>query len=286
MNFRVFKFSLMLIIVVFLTAFSHFRQSKSHIDLNNIKIIDSEFKFISKDSVNKLLKQINSNLSTHMKRDLNLKLYENALDNNDLIKKANVSINLEKILQVSLVERDPVFRILNKNSYVDNKGNITQTDTRFVSIQTRDVTNKFGGGVYEQALKNPNIKLGRYGITGKELTEVFDANDGALRRTIKDGQKFDENFQDYLAFEVIRHKLNRMNSIRGMSVQGGEVTTKLTTFSVDEQEALNELFPRLKSYTMSQLQNLTPQIAKVILSDLEKGIKPEKSTKRTGRFKR
>ena len=169
---------------------------------------------------------------------------------------------------------------------VDNQGNITQTDRRFVSIQTRDVTNKFGGGVYEQALKNPNIKLGRYGITGKELTEVFDANDGALRRTIKDGQKFDENFQDYLAFEVIRHKLNRMNSIRGMSVQGGEVTTKLTTFSVDEQEALNELFPRLKSYTMSQLQNLTPQIAKVILSDLEKGIKPEKSTKRTGRFKR
>lgn len=174
---------------------------------------------------------------------------------------------------------------------VDDKGNITQTDRRFVSIQTRDVTNKFGGGVYEQALKNPNMKLGRYGITGKELTEVFDANPdqtgrGALLRTIKDGQKFDENFQDYLAFEVIRHKLNRMNSIRGMSVQGGEVTTKLTTFSVDEQEALNELFPRLKSYSMSQLQNLTPQIAKVILSDLEKGIKTEKPKKQTGRFKR
>ena len=32
--------------------------------------------------------------------------------------------------------------------------------------------------------------------------------------------------------------------------------------------------------------NLTPQIAKVILSDLEKGIKPEKPKKRTGRFKR
>lgn len=174
---------------------------------------------------------------------------------------------------------------------VDDKGNITQTDRRFVSIQTRDVTNKFGDGVYEQALKNPNMKLGRYGITGKELTEVFDANPdqtgrGALLRTIKDGQKFDENFQDYLAFEVIRHKLNRMNSIRGMSVQGGEVTTKLTTFSVDEQEALNELFPRLKSYSMSQLQNLTPQIAKVILSDLEKGIKTEKPKKQTGRFKR
>ena len=140
---------------------------------------------------------------------------------------------------------------------VDNKGNITQTDRKFVSIQTRDVTNKFGGGVYEQALKHPSMKLGRYGITGKELTEVLDANDGALKRLITDGQKFDENFQDYLAFEVIRHKLNRMNSIRGMSVQGGEVTTKLTTFSPAEQEALNELFPRLKNYTMSQLHNLS-----------------------------
>ena len=130
------------------------------------------------------------------------------------------------------------------------------------------------------------MKLGRYGITGKELTELFDANDGALKRLIPEGQKFDENFQDYLAFELIRHKLNRMNSIRGMSVQGSEVTTKLTTFSPAEQEALNELFPRLKNYTMSQLHNLTPQIAKVILSDLEKGIKPEKPKKQTGRFKR
>ena len=165
---------------------------------------------------------------------------------------------------------------------VDKFGNITQTDRQFVSIQTRDVTNKFGGGVYEVSLKNPDMKLGRYGITGKELTEVFDANDGALRKTIKDGQKFDENFQDYLAFEVIRHKLNRMNSIRGMSIQGGAVVTKLTTFSLDEQEALNELFPRLRSYSMSQLQNLTPQIAKVILSDLEKGIKAPKRDQTEG----
>ena len=168
---------------------------------------------------------------------------------------------------------------------VDSAGNISP-DRRFVSVQTRDVTNQFGGGVYEQALKHPSMKLGRYGITGKELTELFDANDGALKRLIPEGQKFDENFQDYLAFELIRHKLNRMNSIRGMSVQGSEVTTKLTTFSPAEQEALNELFPRLKNYTMSQLHNLTPQIAKVILSDLEKGIKPEKPKKQTGRFKR
>ena len=169
---------------------------------------------------------------------------------------------------------------------VDAQGNIEQTDRRFVSVQTRDVINRFGGGVYEQSLKHPNMKLGRYGITGKELTELFDANNGALKRIIPEGQKFDANFQDYLAFELIRYKLNRMNSIRGMSVQGGEVTTKLTTFSPQEQEAVNELFPRLKTYTMAQLHNLTPQIAKVILSDLEKGITKEEPTKRTGRFKR
>ena len=131
MNFRVFKFSIMLILVAFLTVFSHIRHSMSYIDLKNIKLIESELKFISKDSVNKLLKQINSDLSTQMKRDLNLNLYENALENNDLIKKANVSINLENTLQVSLVERDPVFRILNKNSYVDDKGNIMPLSKTF-----------------------------------------------------------------------------------------------------------------------------------------------------------
>ena len=131
MNFRVFKFLLMFVTIVILTVFSHIRHSKGYVNLNNIKLIESQFKFISIDSVNKLLKQINPNLSTHTKRDLNLKLYENVLNNNDLIEKADVSINLENTIQVSLVERDPVFRILNKDSYIDSNGSFMPLSTVF-----------------------------------------------------------------------------------------------------------------------------------------------------------
>lgn len=131
MNFRVFKFSLILVTVVVLTVFSHIRHSNGYVNLNNIKLIESQLKFISMDSVNKLLKQINPNLSTHLKRDLNLRIYENVLNNNDLIEKADVSINLENTIQVSLVERDPVFRILNKESYIDRKGGSMPLSTVF-----------------------------------------------------------------------------------------------------------------------------------------------------------
>ena len=165
------------------------------------------------------------------------------------------------------------------NFTVDKKGNIEQQGRRFVSIQTRNALN-----VYEQAEKHPNMKLGRYAITGKQYKELLDANDGELKRIVeREGYKFDENFQDYLAFELARHNLSRMNSIRGMSVEGGSVVSKLLTLSPNEQEALNELFPRLKQYSALQLHNLMPQIANVVLTEVQKTQKPKK---RTGRFKR
>jgi len=165
------------------------------------------------------------------------------------------------------------------NFTVDKFGNIEQQGRRFVSIQTRNALN-----VYEQAEKHPNMKLGRYGITGKQYKELLDANDGELKRIVeREGYKFDENFQDYLAFELARHNLSRMNSIRGMSVEGGAVVSKLLTLSPNEQEALNELFPRLKQYSALQLHNLMPQIANVVLTEVQKTQKPKK---RTGRFKR
>ena len=156
--------------------------------------------------------------------------------------------------------------------------------TRRVSIQQRDVKD-----VYDAAKAHPNMIIGKYGITGADLVEVFDYNDGALLKTIAilpdskfETKKFDENYQDYLAFEVIRFKLNKMQSIRGMKVEGGKFATDLTHFSPDELTALNEIFPRLATYKMSQLQNLAPQIANIILEDVEKEIKkqPKKRTRR------
>ena len=73
-----------------------------------------------------------------------------------------------------------------------------------------------------------------------------------------------------------------MQSIRGMKVEGGKFSTDLTHFSPDELEALNEVFPRLATYKMSQLQNLAPQIANIVINEVAKETKkqPKKRTRR------
>ena len=98
--------------------------------------------------------------------------------------------------------------------------------------------------------------------------------------------KFWDEVDEFPALHLNAGSETREYQTAGVRDRFLSVTIRCYVQEEEAQEALNELFPRLKSYTMSQLQNLTPQIAKVILSDLEKGIKPKKSTKRTGRFKR
>ena len=61
-----------------------------------------------------------------------------------------------------------------------------------------------------------------------------------------------------------------------MSVEGGAVVSKLLTLSPNEQEALNELFPRLKQYSALQLHNLMPQIADVVVTEVQKTEKPKR----------
>ena len=76
MNLRVLKLLIMLFLVIFLTAFSMFKNGERKIDLNTINYLDSNFNFISVESVNKLLKQSDSISLNLLKRDLNLKEIE------------------------------------------------------------------------------------------------------------------------------------------------------------------------------------------------------------------
>ena len=186
----------------------------------------------------------------------------------------------------NIVESTKSIKSSMKNSYIDFS-KMTLSLVAVCSDVFRDGKRLIGYGF------NSN---GRYGqgnlmrerfiprILGAPYKELLDANDGELKRIVeREGYDFDSNFQDYLAFELARHNLSRMNSIRGMSVEGGAVVSKLITLSPNEQEALNELFPRLKQYSALQLHSLMPQIAEVVLTEVQKTQKPKKQT---GRFKR
>ena len=117
--------------------------------------------------------------------------------------------------------------------------------------------------------------MGRYGLTGEQFMQIY--NQPGFKRAFTGNQKFDENFQDFMAFELMRYKLSRNQSIRGMEFSpDGRLVTKLNHFNPQEIEAFNTIFPQLKGMSFLQLHNLSGAIAEVFLSDVEKGIKPNK----------
>tara|TARA_B100001173_G_scaffold99731_1_gene86235 strand:+ start:3442 stop:4119 length:678 start_codon:yes stop_codon:yes gene_type:complete len=113
----------MFFLVIFLTAFSIVKNGERKIDFNSINYLDSNFKFISEESVNKLLKQSDSISLKLIKRDLNLKSLERIINKNAFIDSAEVSLRLDGQIGVEIVEKEPVFRVLNGNYYVDLNGN-------------------------------------------------------------------------------------------------------------------------------------------------------------------
>lgn len=123
MKLRVFKLLIMFFLVIFLTAFSIVKNGERKIDFNSINYLDSNFKFISEESVNKLLKQSDSVSLKLIKRDLNLKSLERIINENAFIDYAEVSLRLDGQIGVEIVEKEPVFRVLNGNYYVDLNGN-------------------------------------------------------------------------------------------------------------------------------------------------------------------
>ena len=123
MKLRVFKLLIMFFLVIFLTAFSIVKNGERKIDFNSINYLDSNFKFISEESVNKLLKQSDSISLKLIKRDLNLKSLERIINENAFIDSAEVSLRLDGQIGVEIVEKEPVFRVLNGNYYVDLNGN-------------------------------------------------------------------------------------------------------------------------------------------------------------------
>ena len=69
----------------------------------------------------------------------------------------------------------------------------------------------------------------------------------------------------------MRYHLSRSNSIRGMEFDNkGRLVTKLSHFNKEEIEAMNVLFPKLKNMTFNQLHNLSPEISKLILKEVQK----------------
>ena len=122
MSLNKFKISFLLILVGLLALFGFRKNEARIIRASDIHFIESDFKFSSKDSVNKLLTQTDIFSNKILKSNLNLKGIEQQILLNKYIDFANVSISVDGKVGIKIIEKNPVFRVLNDRYYIDAIG--------------------------------------------------------------------------------------------------------------------------------------------------------------------
>ena len=206
MNLRVLKLLIMLFLVIFLTAFSTFKNGERKIDLNTINYLDSNFNFVSVESVNKLLKQSDSISLNLLKRDLNLKEIERIINENAFIDSAEVSLSLDGEIGVKIIEKEPVFRVLSDKYYIDSSGNkmpLSKIFSKGVPLIISDVDSTYlkDLGLLGNYIKNDIFFKDH--ISGLEIIEneiYFYVNGYSYQIKIKDLDEFETSFMNYKAF--------------------------------------------------------------------------------------
>ena len=132
MSFNKIKISFLLILVGLLTLFG-FKKKKVtyYLNLQILILLNLILNSSSIDSVNKLLKQTNVFSNKILKSNLNLKGIEQHILSNNYIDSVDVSISVDGKLGIKIIEKNPVFRVLNDKFYIDARGKKMPLSTKF-----------------------------------------------------------------------------------------------------------------------------------------------------------
>ena len=135
------------------------------------------------------------------------------------------------------------------------------------------LTNRSIGQVYNLA-KAGYTDFGRYGFTAEEIITAVES--GAFAGM--GDAKFTEDNQSYMVLALIRNRANRSNSINGAQTEAKD-WHRLTNLSLEEQEAVLQIFPNLRGMKNNQFQNLQADVAEIIITEAEK-LRNEKAAKK------
>ena len=133
-NFNYIKVFLLLVLVVFLFAFSSVRNSSRRVSALEIKFLGDENLFITHETVSKLLIQNQQSVTNKPKEIIDLNGLENALTANPLIKEAQVFIDVEGKITAEIKQRKPIARVsTNASYYIDDTGSYMPLSTNYTA---------------------------------------------------------------------------------------------------------------------------------------------------------
>lgn len=119
------KFLLLLAVIVFLYSFGKKRNDTRKLSKIDIEFIDGNSPFITYNTVNKLLIQSEEELKDIGKETLDLVGMERRLNDNPMVRNAQVYVTIDGTLGAKIEQRDPIARVLTKDGssyYLDADG--------------------------------------------------------------------------------------------------------------------------------------------------------------------
>lgn len=122
-NWNYIKFTLLLVLVVFLYAFSGQRNAQRNLADLHVNFLGDENLYITHKTVNKLLIQNEEGVTSVPKEILDLNELELALNSNSMIKAAEVYVTVNGVVKADVEQRKPIARVnTNVSFYIDDIG--------------------------------------------------------------------------------------------------------------------------------------------------------------------
>ena len=200
MSFNKIKISFLLILVGLLTLFGFKKNESRIIESSDINFIEPNFKFSSIDSVNKLLKQTNIFSNKILKSNLNLKRIEQHILSNNFIDSVDVSISVDGKLGIKIIEKNPVFRVLNDKFYIDTHGKKMPLSTKF----SKSVPLILNNHISSLSFKNEDL--------------VFTLNDFSYHLKISGFKEYDSKFKNYESFFLRVYNSGLLDSLSSINL--------------------------------------------------------------------
>jgi len=228
-NWNYIKIIALLLLVVFLYAFSSTRNLKRTISQPSIKFKGENTLFITHETVSKLLIQNKQKVTNVPKEILDLNGLETALNSNPMIKHAEVYVAVNGGITVDIIQKRPIARVnTNVSYYIDDQGSIMPLSPNYTA-RVPLVTGKIKKNKLNHVFKVAK-KVQEDEFLAKHVVEIhqIESNDISLKLrqydfyvSLGNTQELDKKINNLKAFYQKALKDKTLNSYSNVNLRFG-----------------------------------------------------------------
>ncbi len=223
-------------IVVLLFAFSSSKNTVRIVESVNIEFVDNKYPFLTEENVSKLLIQKNGRVTGVRKEILDLNELEIALNENPIIKNAEVYMSVNGKLTARIEQKNPIARVnTNASFYIDDGGSYMPLSSNY-SARVPLVTGRIEKNKLDNVFKVAR-KVYDDQILSKYVTEIHQNDNKTISLKLRQNSfkvylgevnRLDKKFSNLKAFyqKALKDKTLNTYSIVNLQFDNQVVCTK------------------------------------------------------------